>query len=118
MENLSILDTSVEEANLATRYTSFNGQILAITYKDPNCRVYTLNEMTLSWELFLERELPLKNPYLKLCSSSTELAIILQGSDDHLDHIYQLNLESKTLTFIKTTGAMEKYLFLPEHNCC
>ena len=112
VENLSLLNTGFEDDTL---YTTFNMDIFAATHDGSNFRLYLLKEAELCWELYLEQELQLKTRILKSCYSSTELAIILESSGDRLDHIYKFNPDSKALAFFKTTGAMGKYLFLPEH---
>ena len=112
VENLSSLNTGFEDDTL---YTAFDIHIFAVTHDGSNVRMYILKETALCWELYLEQEMQLKIGSVESCQSSTELVIILESSDDRMDHIYKLNTDSKTLAFFKTTCVMGKYLFLPEH---
>ena len=75
-------------------------------YDRSKVTIHILNEPVLSWDLYLQQDLEINITNLALCTSPTELAVIVECENDDgldLDYIYKLHPESKTLTFFKTS---------------
>ena len=117
----SVLNEKIRDSSYFTHgskicFTVFKGCIYAIECNDTKLKLYTLNEDTLCWDIYLESEMNRSFQWPMSCSSSTELVIILQEKNrSETDHIYKLNPESKDLTLLKTVDPIGVYLFVPNH---
>ena len=101
-------------------YYAFQGCVYAIVYDRSKVTIHILNETVWSWDLYLQQDLEINITNLALCTSPTELAVIVECENDDgldLDYIYKLHPESKTLTFFRTSKPKNTYLFVPDHIC-
>ena len=111
-ENVKKFDATMEEGTI---YAAFDGQIFALAHDGLTLKLHTLNKKTLSWKLYLQHEVRMECECIITCNSSTEMAIILESANDDVDHIYKLNVQTKTLALFKTTHEMCNYLYVPSY---
>ena len=115
-ESLWIVDPKEEDNML---YTEFRGKIYLVTHNTLTLKLYVFDETVPSWNLVLEQEFKVNVHYLKSCSLSTTLAIVVDGIRDndkhYIDFIYNFDPDSKTLTHFKNGETMDVYLSAPDY---
>merc|ERR1719494_1317908 len=102
------------------RLIEFKGHVCLIDHEGDTLSLYIFNETEYCWDLYLEEEVKLNISTLIACSSSTDLAIILEtvteGGHLAMDYVYFVDFDSKSLNYFSSSiHVMDQYLFVPDY---